>query len=193
LPLVSDQVDLLDDVLRKTGDLMQATPPDAGDRPTPCPGYDVAALVTHLGEWIDRFADAAAGDAVGGADSEAPSEPADRFRRASQRAVAGFRAGATERQLSITGGPTVPGAMVVGMMLMEYIGHGWDLAVATGQPVPYDEQEAAAALAVGQQMLTDDFRGPDKSFGPAVPVPSDATALERLVGFLGRDPYTRPA
>jgi uncharacterized protein (TIGR03086 family) len=75
------------------------------------------------------------------------------------------------------------------MMLMEYIGHGWDLASGTGQPVPYTDVEAAAALAAGKNMLSDDYRGPDKSFGPEVTVPSDATAVERLIGFIGRDPY----
>jgi uncharacterized protein (TIGR03086 family) len=204
LPLVSDQVELLERVLGATGTLLAAVPSDAASRPTPCPGLDVAALVAHLDEWIARFADAAEDPEVSGS-SEAsmsdasasdpdawPAEPAAHFRAAAARAVAGFRHGATERQLSITGGPTVPGAMVVGMMLMEYIGHGWDLAVATGQPVPFGDEESAAALAAGRQMLSEDFRGPDKSFGPAVPVPSDATALERLIGFLGRDPYSPP-
>jgi uncharacterized protein (TIGR03086 family) len=79
--------------------------------------------------------------------------------------------------------------MVLGMMLMEYVGHGWDLAVALGRPAPFTEAEAEAALATGRRILSPDYRGPDKSFGEEVPVPEGAPAVERLIGFLGRDPY----
>jgi uncharacterized protein (TIGR03086 family) len=198
LPLVSDQVDLLDTVLRETGDLVAAIPPDAGARSTPCPGYDVAALVAHLDEWIGRFADAAAGGSATSpatdgseASDDWPAGPARRFRSAADRAVAAFRSGATERPLSITGGPSVPGEMVVGMMLMEYIGHGWDLAVATDQDVPYDGDEATAALGTGGAMLLPEYRGPDKPFAHVVDVDESAAPVEQLIGFLGRDPSWR--
>lgn len=190
-PLVSDQVELLDAVLGKTGALVAGASPADRGRPTPCPDLDVAALVDHVGEWVATFAAAAAGSPppeAASPDAGWPAPQAERFDVAARQAVDAFRAGATERQLTLMGGP-IPGSMVVGMMLMEYLGHGWDLAVATGQPVPYTDVEAAAALAAGKQMLTEQFRGPDKSFGPEVTVPSDATALERLIGFLGRDPY----
>jgi uncharacterized protein (TIGR03086 family) len=191
LPLVSTQVDLLEAVLGKTGTLLAGTSAQDRDRPTPCPDMTVAALVDHLGEWIGTFAASAAGSQppdVERQDGDWPAPQAERFSAAAHHAVDAFRNGAEDRALTLMGGP-IPGQMVVGMMLMEYIGHGWDLAVATGQPVPYDEEEAAAALAAGSKMLTDDFRGPDKSFGPQVTVPSDATAVERLIGFLGRDPF----
>lgn len=41
-------------------------------------------------------------------------------------------------------------------------------------------------------MLTDEYRGEGKDFGPAVPVPEDAPALDRLLGFSGRDRGGRP-
>ena len=187
---MSDQVDLLDGVLDKTVALLAGTPVDAGDRPTPCPEFTVATLVDHLTGWIATFAESAAGSPPPEtpADGGWPAPQAERFAGAARQTVDAFRAGATDRQLTVMGGP-IPGSMVVGMMLMEYLGHGWDLAVATGQPVPFLDVEAAAALAAGKQMLTEQFRGPDKSFGPEVTVPSDATTVERLIGFLGRDPY----
>ncbi len=73
-------------------------------------------------------------------------------------------------------------------MLMEYIGHGWDLAVATDQPTPFSEAAVGAALAAGRKMLKPEYRGPDKSFGDVVEVDDDAPALDQLIGFLGRDP-----
>jgi uncharacterized protein (TIGR03086 family) len=190
-PLVSDQVDLLDAVLDKTGALLANTPGGEADRPTPCPDLTVADLVDHLVEWIGTFAESATGSpppVTGPAGHAWPTPQAERFADAARQAVGAFRDGAVDRRLTVMGGP-IPGSMVVGMMLMEYLGHGWDLAVATGQTLPYTDVEAAAALAAGKKMLTEQFRGPDKSFGPEVTVPSDATAVERLIGFLGRDPY----
>ncbi|HSP39445.1 MAG TPA: TIGR03086 family metal-binding protein [Frankiaceae bacterium] len=206
---MSEQVDLLDAVLGKTGALIAHLPPDAGSRPTPCADYDVAGLVDHLDEWIGTFATSATGSPPSEVLDSAPLESAslesgppeqdapwpapqaERFRSDADRAVAAFRAGAEDRSLTLTSGP-VPGSMVLGMMLMEYVGHGWDLAVATGQPVPFDDAEAEAALTVGRQMLSPQYRGPDKPFGHQVPVPDDAPAVDRLIGFLGRDPQARP-
>lgn len=188
---MSERVDLLESVLHKTGDLMAAVPPDERNRPTPCGDFDVETLVGHLVQWLTTFSESAAGEPPPQIDGEAgtwPQPQASEFRAAADHAVSAFRSGAEDRDLTLMGGP-IPGSMITGMMLMEYIGHGWDLAVATAQPVPFSDVEAAAALAAGSGMLTDDFRGPDKSFGEQVTVPADATAVERLIGFIGRDPY----
>jgi uncharacterized protein (TIGR03086 family) len=192
LPLVSEQVDLLDAVLTKTTALLAGTPAGTRSQPTPCPGYDVEGLVEHLATWIATFAGSAAGSPPSATPIDAPwPEPeAERFRVAARQAVDAFRHGAEERSLTLTSGE-LPGSMVLGMMLMEYVGHGWDLAVATGQPVPFVDAEAEAALAVGRQMLSPEYRGPDKPFGHEVPVPADAPAVERLIGFLGRQPEER--
>ena len=187
---MSEQVDLLDAVLTKTAALLAGTPAEKRTQPTPCPGFDVEGLAEHLATWMGTFAESAAGEpapAAPGADAPWPQPQAERFRVAAQQAIEAFRNGAEDRSLTLTSGP-VPGSMVLGMMLMEYVGHGWDLAVATGQPVPFVDAEAEAALAVGRQMLSPEYRGPDKSFGHEVPVPAEAPAVERLIGFLGRQP-----
>jgi uncharacterized protein (TIGR03086 family) len=185
---VSDQDDLLASVLEKTGALIAGARPEQEHDSTPCSGFDVRGLVDHLVEWLTKFATSAAGSEpppIAEHPSSWPDGPAERFSVVGVHAVEAFRNGAVERPLAITGGE-VPGRIVVGMMLMEYIGHGWDLATATGQDVPFTDEEAEAALAVGRQMLKPEFRGPDKPFGHEVPVGPDAGSLEQLIGFLGR-------
>jgi uncharacterized protein (TIGR03086 family) len=68
--------------------------------------------------------------------------------------------------------------------------HSWDLARATGQPVPLDEAESAALLA-GMEPLDDLLRSSGQ-YGPRVPVPDEAPAVDRLMGFIGRDPAWQP-
>ena len=74
----------------------------------------------------------------------------------------------------------------------ERAAHGWDLARATGQDVPYGDREASLALETGRAMLKPEYRGPDKDFGAEVPVTDSAPAISQLVGFLGRDPEWAP-
>jgi hypothetical protein len=57
---------------------------------------------------------------------------------------------------------------------------------ALGRPMPLDDEVAERGLAFMQQGLTADNRG--DAFGPAIEVPEDAGAYERLVAFAGRDP-----
>ena len=69
--------------------------------------------------------------------------------------------------------------------------HSWDLARAGGQDPGLDEDQAATMLA-GMQPIEAMLRDSGQ-YGPAVPVPDDAPAVDRLMGFVGRDPAWRPA
>ena len=69
--------------------------------------------------------------------------------------------------------------------------HSWDLARATGQPVRLDE-DFAAVLLDGMRPIEDVMRSSGQ-YGEPVPVPDDAPAVDRLMGFIGRDPAWTPA
>lgn len=68
--------------------------------------------------------------------------------------------------------------------------HTWDLARASGQDVDLDADRCAAMLA-GMQPIEEMLRASGQ-YGPAVPVPEDASVQDRFVGFIGRDPAWRP-
>jgi uncharacterized protein (TIGR03086 family) len=68
--------------------------------------------------------------------------------------------------------------------------HSWDLARAGGQDPGLDEDQAARMLA-GMQPIEAMLRDSGQ-YGPAVPVPDDAPVVDRLMGFIGRDPAWRP-
>ena len=171
-------IDDLESVLRSTATLLAGVTPDMGPRTTPCTEFDVEHLVDHVLTWSHDYA-------VRVAPTPPPPSPPATSGEAGHRAealdahadaiVAGYRAG-------------TPGALQlpVEILLMDYLGHGWDLAMSTGQPTAFPESASVRALAAAQQMLTPEMRG--DSFGPAVAVPDDAATLDRLVAFLGRDP-----
>lgn len=75
-------------------------------------------------------------------------------------------------------------------LLAEYIVHGWDLAVASGQAVSLRDADAAIALAALRPLLKPEYRG--EAFGPEVPVPAGTPPVARLVAFMGRDPAWTP-
>ncbi|HEX6418685.1 MAG TPA: TIGR03086 family metal-binding protein [Acidimicrobiales bacterium] len=184
-----DRIELLSGILAKTGDLIAGAPAGAGGRPTPCPDYDVDALVRHLVGWVRSFEAAANGRTFEGDPSvvEVGDDPAARFRAAADSLVAGWRTHGFDREVAMMGGPQ-PAEIVFNMTVMEYLTHGWDLAVATGQPVPYTEGEAAEVLRRAEGTLPAQYRGASMPFGEVVAVPADAPAIDRLVAFMGRDP-----
>lgn len=68
--------------------------------------------------------------------------------------------------------------------------HSWDLARASGQDAGLDE-DFAARLLEGMRPIEQLLRDSGQ-YGPAVPVPDDAPPVDRLMGFIGRDPGWRP-
>lgn len=68
--------------------------------------------------------------------------------------------------------------------------HTWDLASATGQQPGLDEDFAAVLLA-GMQPIEELLRTSGQ-YGAPVAVAADAPAVDRLMGFIGRDPRWAP-
>ena len=187
-----DDIALLRGILTKTADLVDAVPQQAWGRPTPCPDYDVGKLLGHIVGWSEVFATAAAGDlpdqdpnaAVAGPDTAA------RFRAAADRMVTSWESLGADRTVTLGPGREIPASMLVTMTATEYLTHGWDLATGAGLPVPYSEDEAEETLRRAEQTLRPEFRGEGKAFGEIVPVPQDAAAIDRFVGFVGRQPVS---
>jgi uncharacterized protein (TIGR03086 family) len=179
----------LSTVLDKTTTLITGVRPEQRALPTPCPELDVAALTDHLVGWLRMFAArvASVDDQADPNQYRCGADPAAEFAAAGRQAVGAFEAGAADRPIRLTSAD-LPGQMVLGMMLVEFVGHGWDLAVATGQPVPFTDAEARPALDAARGMLQPGYRGPGKTFGYEVEVSDDAPTVAKLAAFIGRDP-----
>lgn len=179
----------LEDVLHTTSAIVAGVKPDQYGLPTPCPDYDVGTLVNHIVGWVTVFADGATQESskTNPATYRVGSDPAVEYDASAQRLIAAFRDGAADRDIDLGNGPS-PGSMILGVILMEDIGHGWDLAMATDQPAPYSERSIKAAKAAAEANLKPEYRGADKSFGEIVEVADDAPPLDELIGLLGRDP-----
>jgi len=179
-------VDALASVLAKDEVLISGVRSDQWAGPTPCPEYDVRTLVNHIVGWLQVF-EAAANERAFDGDAAAftTSDPVSDFQTAAAGVVAGWRTGGVDRTVRLTG-PDLPGQMVLAMTLMEYVTHGCDLSVATGQSVPFNEAELQLTLERARATLPDQYRGQGKPFGDVVEVPEDAPVLHRFLGFMGR-------
>jgi uncharacterized protein (TIGR03086 family) len=186
---------LIQPVLSDLAELMADIRPEQFADPTPCPDFDVAALRAHVLGWVTYFAAAFAdpdgsGDRPDPKSTEVPEDPqaaADVVRAAAAKIAVAVDGGVAERSVLMVQS-SMPGDSMLRMALWEYLMHGHDLAAAVGRPWNPPLAAAENALAFAPNMLTDEYRGVGKDFGPIVAVSEDAPALDRLLGFSGRDP-----
>lgn len=184
--------DLLQPVFAELAGVVGAITDDQLQAPTPCTDYDVAQLRDHVLGWLTNFA-AGFADPHGQAPNadvagyHSPADPSAEVRTAADLLDRAIREGAADRPLRL-GDAAMPGDMALSMILWEYQVHGWDLARATGQRWSPPPEAAQESLSFAPMMLTDDYQGEGKSFGPRVDVPEDEAPLDRLVGLSGRDP-----
>lgn len=185
-----DRVELLTGVLSKTGDLIEGVDADQLGLTTPCDDYDVETLINHIVGWLLLFEANCHGRTYDGdaANHRCGTDPAAEFRAAAAGIVAGWEKYGFEREVAVTGDNKLPAESVFNMTVMEYLTHGWDLAVATAQPIPFTDQEAAETLTRAEATLPPEYRGEHMPFGEIVPTSQCASAVDRLVAFLGREP-----
>ena len=167
--------------------------PDQYALATPCTEWDVRALLNHLLGTL-ALGEALLADhqpAVGVAPGELPDtdligdDPVKAYRVGVDALLAAAGGDALSRAHQTPLGE-MPGMMLGGFTTLDILVHGWDLAKATGQDPTLEPDLAERLLGFAQQAITDQTRAP--RIGPELAVEADASATDRLVGYLGRQP-----
>lgn len=171
--------------------LVEGVRPEQWDGPSPCAGWRVRDVLRHI---VDMH-----GVLLGSAGRELTPAPG-----VDEDPVAAFRSARADIA-DVLADPVVSGrefdAPHVGRTTVEKSVdqvvsadlplHAWDLARATGQEYTIPPEEVELASRAVRALPEEVLRAPHV-FGPEVPVPADAPAQDRLLGFLGRDPHWRP-
>jgi uncharacterized protein (TIGR03086 family) len=183
--------------------------PDQMVLATPCPEHDVRSMLGHMLTVLERITALGNGDdpmampdvVTGVADEQWSSAFVDAAHRVQ---TAWTDSAKLERPMHLPWA-TAPGAAMLQMYTAELTVHTWDLAVAIGHTVEWHEptlqvalQSALHALPSGdreayfEEMAKDARFTPDLAVRPPfrnpVPVADDASTLDRLVGWYGRQP-----
>lgn len=195
---------ILDRAIATGAAVIAGVRPEQLTDPTPCTEMDVRALLAHLVGVLDRVA------ALGhGEDPFAVTEIAvaddrwtDAWRESGRRAADAWSDDdILVRPMAL---PWIEGsgAEVLASYFSELTVHTWDLATATGRQPDWDDTVVAAAFDGARRILPAEnrrdlyeqisaARGFDEvavPFAEAVPIPDDASAIDRLVAWNGRDP-----
>lgn len=164
--------------------VVEAVPEESWDATSPCEGWTARQVLGHVVEsehgFLARFGLA---PELTGADATAQWAA---VRDAMQSALDDPATASTEYDGMF--GRTTLAETVDGFMSADLVVHAWDIARATGlqehEAMPSEEVERLDAhlRSVGEAI-----RSPG-AFGPEVPVPADAPAQERFLGYIGRRP-----
>ncbi|WP_348727835.1 TIGR03086 family metal-binding protein [uncultured Mycolicibacterium sp.] len=171
--------------------------------PTPCAGWTLADLLTHMTAQHHGFAAAACGDgreqAVWHAESyavEVTADPVGSYASAADEVLRAFATDGVEDTLFALPelGPeiTVPGAVALGFHFVDYVVHGWDVATTLGRPYRLPADVITAALPIAMAVPDGEIRD-DAAFPFARSVEPTGTGADvhddfaQLLRHLGRD------
>jgi uncharacterized protein (TIGR03086 family) len=184
-----DMLEAYEDALASTGSVVKGIKRAQMGARTPCAAYDVRALLEHLIGGFGMWVDMAAGKKVSfGTTSSLGADASADYEAGAKAALKAFSGrGVLKRTFHLPNGADVPGEQALGIALMEAVVHGWDLAKATGQGASINEGLATMLMssleAIGVPRSAD-----GNPFGEAVALPKTASAADKLVAFLGREP-----
>lgn len=168
--------------------------PDDLDRPTPCAGWDLRALLAHMIGQDHGFAAAALADVT--VEAFAPRDPVPGAHQAGADAVVtAFATADPDRRVLLPefGDRRFPLRAVIGFHLIDTLVHGWDVATTLGATVDYDDELVAAGLAQAEQVPAGAARtAPGAPFAPALATAAELPDWPRTLSLLGRDPHWQP-
>ncbi|MEU6258193.1 TIGR03086 family metal-binding protein [Streptomyces sp. NPDC047043] len=165
---------------------------------TPCPDCAVRNMLGHLLGLSVAFRDAARKDLGATTDTNPGDVTPDiapdwreELPKVLDELADAWRDPSAWTGMTRAGGVDLPGEVAGAVAVDELVIHGWDLARATGQDYTPDP----AALQASHDFLLAAAEDPSRGggiFGPVVPVPADASLLDRAVGLSGRHPGWTP-
>ncbi len=167
------------------GRRLAAVSDDAWGSPTPCAGWAVRDVLSHVIDSYRRMP-GAVGEPIEPKSSVA-DEPLAAWAEV-DAAMREFLADPARAGAEYDGafGRTTVEQTVDSFLGFDLLMHAWDIARGSGQDetLPAGEVHRAYEMAQG---LGDALRSPGVC-GPEVPVPADASEQDRLLGLLGRTP-----
>ncbi|WP_330309309.1 MULTISPECIES: TIGR03086 family metal-binding protein [unclassified Streptomyces] len=178
-------------------EVVAAVPEGAWGSPTPCSEWTVRQVLNHAR--LDQQAYGAAITGAGWPDSD-PFHPADALDADARAALAKVlrdvadtyaQLPARAEEVATPLGP-LPLRLAAAAGAMDAAVHAWDIAVATGQDAPLDEELAEGIWAAAER-LADHLRDSFGVFAAAREVSEGQSRAEALLAFLGRDPHWTPA
>jgi uncharacterized protein (TIGR03086 family) len=154
---------------------------------TPCSEFEVRDLLNHLIGGLQMLREAAEGGKPAMPEGDQfGSDPGAEYDKRRTALITALRGdGVLDRTWQMPFGP-LPGTMMAGIAFMEHLTHAWDVATATGQDasLPADLVKEATEVVTPMDAM---LRMPGVC-GPAVAVADGASAQDRFIGFMGRQP-----
>jgi uncharacterized protein (TIGR03086 family) len=167
-------------------------------RPTPCAGWTLTDLLTHMTVQHYGFAAASTGDGdlVNWQQRPLGDDPVAAYQAAADHVLAAFAAdGVLDRQFplpEIPRAPAFPARQAISFHFVDYVVHSWDVARTLGIEATFDPPLLDAALAVAQAVPAGKARlVPGAAFAPRIDWPG-GIQLDEIVAILGRSPDWQP-
>ena len=177
--------------LKQTGAVVAGTKKEQLDNPTPCTEWSVRDVLNHLIGGCLAFAAGGRGESRPFDDGtdHCKDDHVAAWDRASTEALEVFsEPGALEKGFNMSWGKS-PGSAALGLALADAVVHGWDIAQGTDQKIEIDEDIAEALHGMTSQMMEPNGSYPrGDSFKDPVTVPEGAPPMDKLLGYLGRQP-----
>lgn len=167
--------------------LIDGLTPDHREAMTPCDQWTVHDLIEHMCGGAHMVA--------GGLEGQAPPEETPDFLAGGP--AAGWAAAAAHLMEAATPGALAathqmpfgetPGEVALAIITADHVTHAWDLAKATGQELAVSDELAEFSLDAWRPVLPPEGRSGD-GFKAAVEISSDASMIDQLVAYTGRQP-----
>jgi uncharacterized protein (TIGR03086 family) len=163
--------------------------------PTPCTQASLGDLLDHVDHLAFVFAAAATKTPLDAASQTASADASrlgtdwrQRIPVRLDELAAAWKDEAAWAGMTQAGGLDLPAEVAGVVALDEVVVHGWDIAMASGQPFSCEPDLVDASYEFVQATVAANPDGSPDLFGPPVPVPDDAPLFDRFLGLTGRDP-----
>ncbi len=179
----TDELDCAEASLAVLQNVLHPIANDDWSRQTPCREFDIAKLTDHLMNSITVIG--------GAAGAELPErDQTDSVERqvvtAARPALDAWHRRGLDGTVSF-GHNEAPARVMAGVLSIEFLIHAWDYATAMGREVNAPASLSDYVMGLAQDIITPEGRT-TVGFDDPVQVPDDASSLDRLVAFTGRDP-----
>ncbi|WP_299442151.1 TIGR03086 family metal-binding protein [uncultured Phycicoccus sp.] len=149
-------------------------------RPTPCTEFTCHDLVVHLIGSLTQLA-GMAGHPVDPPDTGSAE---NRVTEAAAHAIAAWRRVDPDSMVPVGDGEA-PAAVIAGVLPLELVLHGWDIAQASGQDLRLSDEVVAYVRGLAEAVVPG---GRGRSFADEVPPAAGASPLDALAAYAGRTP-----